>query len=77
MVPQYNRMTTVPHRMLVRLMHKYAEKIDGVDLKGCAPGDLLEVSQSEGRLLLAEQWAIPERRQGQIACGDRRRADDN
>jgi hypothetical protein len=70
-------MTTVPHRMLVRLMCKYAEKIDGVDLKGCAPGDLLEVSHSEGRLLLAEQWAIPERRQGQSLCVHRRRADDN
>ena len=70
-------MTTVPIRMLVRLMHKYAEKIDGVDLKDCAPGDLLDVSHSEGQLLLAEQWAIPERRRRQSLCGHRRRADDN
>jgi hypothetical protein len=62
--------------MLVRLMHKYAEKIDGVDLKNCAPGDLLDVPHAEGQLLLAERWAIPERRREQHPCAHRRRADD-
>ena len=49
--------------MKVRLMRKYAERIDGIDLRGREPGDLLDLSTSEAWLLVAEQWAIPERRE--------------
>jgi hypothetical protein len=48
--------------MRVRLIRKLAEVIDGVDLSAHNPGDLLDLPESHGRLLVAEHWAIPERR---------------
>jgi len=48
--------------MRVRLTKKFAERIDGVDLSANEPGDLLDLPTSEGTLLLAEGWAIIERR---------------
>jgi hypothetical protein len=55
--------------MLVRLTKKLAERIDGVDLSANEPGDMLDLPASEGRLLLAEGWAIIERRrQHSLAC---------
>jgi len=55
--------------MRVRLTKKFAERIDGVDLSANEPGDMLDLPASEGRLLLAEGWAIIERRrQHSLAC---------
>ena len=48
--------------MRVRLTRKLAEKIDGVDLSANKVGDVLELEAPEASLLLAEGWAIPERR---------------
>jgi hypothetical protein len=48
--------------MRVRLTRKFAEQIDGVDLSAHNVGDALELSPLQGRLLIAEQWAILERR---------------
>jgi hypothetical protein len=48
--------------MKVRLTRKLADRIDGIDLQGREPGDVLELPTPEARLLLAEAWAIPERR---------------
>lgn len=45
--------------MRVRLIKKFAEKIDGVDLSGRSVGDLLNLKPRDARLLIAEQWAIP------------------
>ena len=44
--------------MRVRLVKKFAEMIDGIDLRGRQVGELLDVSPGEARLLLAEQWAV-------------------
>ena len=63
--------------MKVRLTRKHADRIDGVDLRGREPGDLLDLPTHDARLLLAEQWAIPERRERQTATAPRRRAQDN
>jgi hypothetical protein len=64
-------------RMKVWLTRKYAERIDGVDLSGKEPGDLLDIPREDARMLLAEEWAIPERRESQIAAETpRRRVDD-
>jgi len=60
--------------MKVRLTRKYAERIDGIDLRGREPGDLLDLSMGEARLLVAEQWAIPEQRQRHELVSDDRRA---
>jgi hypothetical protein len=48
--------------MRVRLTRKFAERIDGVDLKAHEVGDVIDLPLSEGRLLIAERWAIVERR---------------
>jgi hypothetical protein len=44
----------------VRLIKKFAERIDGVDLRAHAPGDTINLARSEARLLLAEGWAVAE-----------------
>ena len=46
----------------VRLTKKLAEKIDDVDLRGHAPGDVFDLKPSEARLLIAEGWAHQDRR---------------
>ena len=53
--------------MKVRLTRKHADCIDGVDLCAREVGDVFDLSEPEARLLVAEEWAIPERRE------DRRR----
>ena len=50
------------HFMRVRLIKKYAEQIDGVDLQRKSVGDVLDLPSDAAGLLLAEQWALPERR---------------
>jgi hypothetical protein len=45
--------------MRVRLIKKFADIIDGVDLRGRSVGDLLNLKPREAKLLLAEQWAVP------------------
>jgi hypothetical protein len=48
--------------MRVQLTRKLADRIDGIDLKGQEVGTVLDLPEPEARLLLAEDWAIPERR---------------
>jgi hypothetical protein len=48
--------------MKVRLTRKYADEIDGVDLHDRNVGDVIDMSKDEAGLLLAEKWALPERR---------------
>jgi hypothetical protein len=48
--------------MRVRLTRKFAAQIDGVDLDGYEVGDTLDLPPAEARLLLLEEWAVPERR---------------
>lgn len=45
--------------MRVRLIKKFAEMIDGIDLKGRCVGDLFNLKAKEAKLLIAEQWAVP------------------
>ena len=62
--------------MKVRLTRKYAERIDGVDLQGRNPGDLLDLPPLEAKILVAEQWAVPERREQDTPHSPRQRAED-
>src|SRR5687768_16755760 len=63
--------------MKVRLTRKYAEHIDGIDLEGRKPGDLLDLSPRDARLIVAEKWAIHERRKTLATSeANRRRTDD-
>ena len=48
--------------MRVWLKRKLAECIDGVDLSDYCVGDTLELSTRDACLLVAEEWAAPDRR---------------
>ena len=48
--------------MRVRLIKKLAERIDGIDLRHCAPGEVIDLAGGEARLLIAEGWGTAERR---------------
>ena len=48
--------------MQVRLVRKLADRIDGVDLRGHEVDEVFDVSPMDARLLMAEEWAIAERR---------------
>lgn len=48
--------------MKVVLTRKLANRIDGVDVTDCEVGDVLDLPIRDARLLLAEQWATPDRR---------------
>jgi hypothetical protein len=47
----------------VRLTKKLAEEIDGVNLAGRQVGDVMNLSEKEAKLLLAEEWAQPDRQE--------------
>ncbi len=47
-------------RVLVRLIRKLAQHIDGIDLESRRVGDVFEASLAEARLLIAEGWATVE-----------------
>ena len=60
----------------VLLTKKYAERIDGVDLGTREVGDILDLPAEKARLLVAEEWAMPDRRSRSVPSGaERRRAD--
>jgi hypothetical protein len=52
--------------MRVRLVRKFAETIDGVDLRGHQVDEVFDVSPKDARLLMAEEWAIAERRSADL-----------
>jgi hypothetical protein len=60
--------------MRVWLTRKYAERLNGVDLSGRHVGDVIDLPQAEAKLLVAEEWALPDRRS---SVRDEDRSDDN
>ena len=46
--------------MKVRLIRKFAEVIDGVDLSKAREGETLDLSARDANLLMAEGWAEQE-----------------
>jgi hypothetical protein len=44
--------------MSVRLIHKYANMIDGVNLAHNSVGDHLRLSRRDASILIAEGWAV-------------------
>jgi hypothetical protein len=62
--------------MKVWLTRKYAERIDGVDLRGREVGDTLELTHTDARALIAEEWAEPERREADRVTRHQRRRKD-
>lgn len=59
----------------VRLTRKFAEMIDGVDLRSAAVGDQLQLSTHDAEVLIAEGWAEPARRASDVrsSAGDQQR----
>lgn len=51
--------------MKVVLIRKLADEIDGVNVRDYRPGDVVDVPLREARLLVLEEWAIPDRRERQ------------
>lgn len=43
--------------MRVRLTAKLADVVDGIDISRYQEGDIIEVSDHDGKLLVAEGWA--------------------
>ena len=62
--------------MKVRLTRKHAEQIDGINLSGYEVGDMLDLTPDEARLIIAEEWALPDRRSMASATEYRRRSED-
>jgi len=58
----------------VRLIRKFADCIDGVDLRGHNVDEVFDVSQRDAQLLLAEEWAIAERRAADLPHKSERRS---
>ena len=45
--------------MRVRLTRRLAECVDGIDLSQTRVGDFLDLSPHDGKMLIAEGWAMP------------------
>lgn len=43
--------------MQVRLTHKLANTLDGIDVSGCRVGDVLDLPDQEAAVLIKENWA--------------------
>lgn len=64
--------------MRVRVIRKLADRVDGIDLSHCGVGRLIELSDAQGRIIVAERWAEYARRRSDVdgsQC-DRRRTVD-
>lgn len=65
-----------PH-VRVRLVRKLADQIDGIDLSGCPVGEVIDLPERKARTLVAEGWALIERRTERQPSGSAsHRADD-
>ena len=47
--------------MQVRLTHKLANTLDGIDVSRCRVGDVIDLPDAEAAMLVAEGWAEPVR----------------
>ena len=45
--------------MRIKLGRKLADVLDGIDLSGRNPGDIVELPAAQADLLIAEGWAEP------------------
>ncbi len=57
--------------MRIRLTHKFANLINGVDLSKVHEGDTLELSAEDANMLLAEGWAAPAEFEGKAPPRDK------
>jgi len=57
----------------VRLTRKLAPCVDGIDLSSHEVGDVFDLPPEQAWLVIAENWAIPERRMSQNSSSEHRR----
>jgi hypothetical protein len=62
--------------MKVVLTRKHADRIDGIDLSEYRVGDVLELTLPDAKAIVAEGWALPDRRTATLSSSPRRRASD-
>jgi hypothetical protein len=43
----------------IQLIHKYADRINGVDLASYTVGDVLDLPEPSGAILIDAGWALP------------------
>jgi hypothetical protein len=55
--------------MRVRLVRKLADRVDGIDLSHCDVGEVIELPEPDGRLIIAERWGEFARRQADLVNG--------
>jgi hypothetical protein len=55
--------------MRVRLVRKLADRVDGIDLTHCDVGEVIELPEPDGRLIIAERWGEFARRQADLVNG--------
>ena len=60
--------------MRVKLTRKLADHLDGIDLSEYRAGDVLDLSQGDAELLIAERWAIPAKADTDQAAETRQRS---
>jgi hypothetical protein len=51
------------NEMRVRILRKLADWLDGVDLTHCDVGEVIDLPEHDGALVVAENWAVFARRQ--------------
>lgn len=52
--------------MRVRITRKLADHVDGVDLTHFDVGEVIELPDTDGRLVIAEQWGVFARRETDV-----------
>ena len=55
--------------MRVRITRKLADRVDGVDLTHFDVGEVIELPDPDGRLVIAERWGVFARRQTDVGNG--------
>jgi len=55
--------------MRVRIVRKLADRVDGIDLTNYDVGELIELPEMDGRLMVAEQWGEFARREADLEDG--------
>ena len=56
--------------MRVRIVRKLADRVDGIDLTNYGVGEVIELPETDGRLIIAEQWAEFARRETDLERHD-------
>lgn len=54
--------------MRIRLTAKLAEVVNGIDLSHYEEGDVMDLSDREARLLMAEKWAEAVHEHEDVSC---------